>query len=104
MTQPAKSGIYISASDKARGVPGKVAKGKSVAPETRAAREAIADFVNSNSTRIQGWLDEVYEKEGPKAALQCLEGFIEYHVPKLSRVEHRGETHTEVVIKWGGSE
>jgi len=58
---------------------------------TLAAREAIARFVDSNSDRLQDWLDEIAEQDGPKAAFQCFMDVVEYHVPKLARVEHAGD-------------
>jgi hypothetical protein len=51
------------------------------------AREAIARLVEGNIDRLQGWLDEVAEKEGALAALRCLLDLLEYHVPKLTRAE-----------------
>ena len=67
---------------------------------TALAREAIASFVDGNSSRIQQWLDEVYAEDGAKAALTCFMDLIEFHVPKLSRVEHKGEIATEIKITW----
>lgn len=60
---------------------------------TANAREAIARFVDGNSDRLQGWLDELAadEKHGPKAALDAFMGLLEYHVPKLARTEHVGD-------------
>jgi hypothetical protein len=58
---------------------------------TANAREAIARFVDSNAERVQGWLDAIEKKEGPRAALQCYIDFIEYHVPKLARHEVTGK-------------
>lgn len=56
---------------------------------TAMAREAIAQFVDGNSDRLQGWLDDIAadEKHGPKAALDAFMGLLEYHVPKLARTE-----------------
>ena len=51
----------------------------------------IASFVDGNSQRLQMWLDEVYERDGPKAAFACFSDLIEYHVPKLSRTEVTGK-------------
>ncbi len=82
------------------GTPAPKGQGRKPHPSTVLAREAIATFVDGNSSRIQQWLDEVYEAEGAKAALQCFESLIEYHVPKLSRVEHKGEVATELKITW----
>ncbi len=58
---------------------------------TANAREAIGRFVDGNADRLNGWLDEIYESDGPKAAFQCFADLIEYHVPKLARTEHVGD-------------
>lgn len=58
---------------------------------TAAAREAIALFVDGNTAKLQGWLDEIYEAEGAKAAFACFVDLIEYHVPKLARTEVTGK-------------
>mgnify|MGYP000169630701 CR=1 FL=1 len=60
---------------------------------TANAREAIARFVDGNADRLQGWLDQIAadEKQGPKAAMACFIELLEYHVPKLARVEHTGD-------------
>jgi hypothetical protein len=62
----------------------------------------IASFVDGNSQRLQMWLDEVYERDGPKAAFACFSDLIEYHVPKLSRTEVTGKDDgpVELVIQW----
>lgn len=80
---------------------------------TRAAREAIAAFVDGNAHRLQKWLDEVadgrqavgpkgeplYDEDGkplwlvppnPEKAHNMFQSVIEYHVPKLARSEHVG--------------
>lgn len=61
----------------------------SVNRSTAMAREAIAQFVDGNSDRLQGWLDDIAadDKHGPKAALDAFMGLLEYHVPKLARTE-----------------
>mgnify|MGYP000143195755 CR=1 FL=1 len=70
------------------------------------AREAIASFIDGNSDRIQSWLDEIYEREGPKAAFNCFSDMLEYHVPKLARTEVTGpdEGPVEIVISWAKDE
>lgn len=78
---------------------------------TLQAREAIALFVNRNAHRLQGWLDQIADgirepdqppteenPEGlkgdwlvspdPKRAFELFQSVIEYHVPKLGRIEH----------------
>jgi hypothetical protein len=56
---------------------------------TANARAAIGRFVDENSERLQEWLDEIAEKEGPKVAWDCFWDAVEYHVPKLTRSDMR---------------
>jgi len=67
-----------------------------------AAREAIARFVDGNSERLQGWLDQIAERDGPRAAFQCVVDLIEFHVPKLARRELVGveDGPMEIVVSW----
>lgn len=61
---------------------------------TLQAREAIAMFVDGNAHRLSGWLDEI-ARENPKQAFDSFMAVVEYHVPKLARVElgnKEGET------------
>jgi hypothetical protein len=71
---------------------------------TALAREAIAQFVDGNSHKLQQWLDEIAmnEKLGPKVAFDCFMQVAEYHVPKLARVEQVGDETKPVVhiYKW----
>lgn len=53
---------------------------------TANAREAIAEFVEGNVDRLNGWLDRIAEDD-PKDAFNAFMSVIEYHVPKLSRSE-----------------
>lgn len=53
---------------------------------TQAAREAIALFVDNNTERLQGWLDQI-AADSPEKAFNCVKDLIEYHVPKLARTE-----------------
>ena len=57
-------------------------------------------FVDGNAHRLQGWLDQIAcgvkdEETGeylvapnPEKAFTLFQGVIEYHVPKLARVEN----------------
>ena len=38
---------------------------------TANAREAIARLVDGFSPRLEEWLEEIYQKEGPQAAWRC---------------------------------
>lgn len=53
---------------------------------TNLAREAIARFIDDNSERLQGWLDEIASKD-PQAAFNCVRDLLEYHLPKIARTE-----------------
>jgi hypothetical protein len=57
---------------------------------TAQAKEAIARFVDGNADRLQEWLDQIAEEDGPKAAFACFTDLLEYHVPKLARTEVLG--------------
>jgi hypothetical protein len=85
--------------------PGKKQPGrpKGVPNKTTAlAREAIARFVDGNCENLQKWLDEIADRDGPQAAFKCLMDVVEYHVPKLARVETTGkdEGPIEYVVSW----
>lgn len=69
---------------------------------TSQAREAIAAFVEGNVDRLNGWLDQIAEKD-PKAAFDCFMDVVEYHIPKLARQEHVGDKEAPIVhtVKWG---
>ena len=69
---------------------------------TMKAREMIASFVDGNAARLNEWLEEVYQQDGPRAAFNCFSDLIEYHVPKLARNEVTGpdEGPVELVISW----
>jgi hypothetical protein len=78
---------------------------------TSAAREAIARFVDGNTDKMQGWLEQVAngvydEAEGkylvfpnPEKAFQMLQSVVEYHVPKLARQELVGDDKAPVKIQ-----
>lgn len=57
---------------------------------TANAREAIARLVDGNAGRLQEWIDQIAEQEGPLAAWRCFMDVVEYHIPKLARTEHTG--------------
>lgn len=78
---------------------------------TADARQAIAQFVDKNAHRLTDWLDAVAEgvKEevenpetgevetkwivppNPAKAFDLFQSVVEYHVPKLARMEHVGD-------------
>lgn len=59
------------------------------------ARKAIAEFVDGNAHRLTEWLDSVANgdpehdiKPNPAKAFELLQSVVEYHVPKLARVDN----------------
>ena len=74
---------------------------------TASAREAIAQFVDGNAHRLTEWLDQVAggvkttdpdtgeEKfvvpPNPAKAFDMFQSVVEYHVPKLARMEVAGD-------------
>lgn len=65
---------------------------------TRAAREAIALFVDSNAHRLQDWLDQIAMND-PKKAFELFQSVVEYHVPKLARTEIKHEGDVGLIIE-----
>src|SRR5215208_8465159 len=57
---------------------------------TTRAREAIAILIENNVPKMEVWLQECYEQDGPKAALRVLIDLLEYNIPRLARTEHTG--------------
>lgn len=57
------------------------------------ARTAIGALVDGNIHRLEQWLDDIANdpEQGPREAWRCMMDVIEYHVPKLARLEHTGE-------------
>jgi hypothetical protein len=52
---------------------------------------AIAAFVDGNADKLSQWLDEIYLRDGPKDAFNCFLAVVEFHIPKLARIEAVGE-------------
>jgi hypothetical protein len=78
---------------------------------TQEARQAIASFVNGNAHRLTEWLDKVADgvqtpdgdgyvvPPNPAKAFDMFQSVVEYHVPKLARMEHAGSDDKPVVIE-----
>lgn len=75
-------GVSGNPNGRPKGIPNKA---------TQLAREAIAMFVDNNAHRLEKWLDMVEQEEGAKAAFNCFSSVLEYHVPKLARMEVSGK-------------
>ncbi len=57
---------------------------------TTRAREALTLLMEENVPKMAGWLQECYEKDGPKIALQVMERLLDFHIPRLARQEITG--------------
>jgi len=85
---------------------------------TADARKAIGAFVDGNAHRLTEWLDQVAEgvkaiqmdKDGepievyvvppnPAKAFDMFQSVVEYHVPKLARMEVSGDDNHPLVIE-----
>ena len=84
---------------------------------TNEARQAIASFVDGNAHRLTEWLDQVangvkvIEMDGddavekyivppnPAKAFDMFQSVVEYHVPKLARMEISGDDDKPLVIE-----
>ena len=77
---------------------------------TNEARQAIASFVDGNAHRLTEWLDAVADgvktEEGdyvvppnPAKAFDMFQSVVEYHIPKLARMEHSGSDNQPLVIE-----
>lgn len=76
---------------------------------TADARQAIAAFVDGNAHRLTEWLDlvayGVQGKDGeyvvnpnPAKAFDMFQSVVEYHVPKLARMEVAGDSQNPLTI------
>ena len=85
---------------------------------TSDARQAIASFVDGNAHRLTEWLDKVAEgvkgtevtKDGqavevfvvapnPAKAFDLFQSVVEYHIPKLARMEVAGDDNKPLVVE-----
>ena len=70
------------------------------------AREAIAQFVDGNAHKLIEWLERVAVKD-PAEAFKLYMSVVEYHIPKLERVEHVGKDggaiERKVIVEYVGA-
>ena len=72
----------------------------STSTETKAAREAIAHFVEANCERLSEWLDQI-AVDSPEKAFNAVMSVVEYHIPKLARQEISGNTNMTLTVVTG---
>ena len=68
---------------------------------TTDGRYAIAAFVDGNVDRLNGWLDQIAERD-PKDAFNCFMSVVEYHIPKLARTELAPPEGKKMTMTWEG--
>lgn len=66
--------------------------------KTREIKSAIADLLDANADKLDGWLGKV-AKKNPARALEIYGSFVEYTTPKLSRVTHTGDVDEPIFFK-----
>jgi hypothetical protein len=74
-------------------IPGQITPGRKpgqINKDTRTLKIAIAEFIDANHDRMQGWLDDIEATNGSAAAWDRFKDLLEYKLPKLARVEHTG--------------
>ena len=66
---------------------------------TKKVRDAVASIVDDNIPKVQGWIDDLAEKDSEKAA-NLLIKLMEFTTPKLARKELTGsvETTSKLII------
>ena len=70
---------------------------------TQDARRAIADFVEGNVDRLNGWLDRIAE-DNPAAAFDRFMNVVDFHIPRLARTEITGKDGEKFNITINGLE
>jgi hypothetical protein len=86
---------------------------------TTDARQAIASFVDGNAHRLTEWLDKVADgvkvievdansgepieryvvPPNPAKAFDLFQSVVEYHIPKLARMEVAGDDNKPLVVE-----
>lgn len=65
---------------------------------TTDVRSAIALLAQNNVEKVQGWLERGARKN-PLGAAKVFAALLEYHVPKLGRVEMMGKDGGDLIVK-----
>lgn len=60
------------------------------------AQIAVTQFIDARADKLEGWLDRIDEKDGPKAAFQAFVSVLEFALPKLARKELAGDPDNPV--------
>lgn len=62
------------------------------------ARECFLELVEGNAHKVQGWLNEIEEKNGALPAMKVFLELAEFCIPKMARIEHTGQDGAPLVV------
>lgn len=74
---------------------------------TQDVRQAVAAFAQENAHKFAEWINTLAYGDGdqvkpdPGKAADLYLKAIEYHIPKLGRIEHTGENGGPIIVKAG---
>jgi hypothetical protein len=77
---------------------------RNTAISRRNALDALDQLCEASIPRMQGWLDQIAEDDGPKAAMDTLIKLLDFFTPKLARQELTGAGGNALqisVVKFG---
>lgn len=63
---------------------------------TARVRAAVSRIAEQNIDKVQDWIEAI---DDPKQRLDLFIRLLEYHIPKLARVESKVEVEAEVIHK-----
>lgn len=86
--KPGRGGKRLNAGRK-RGTPNKV---------TADVRQAFSEILQRNAASVEGWIQDVSEKD-PYKAVDLMLRLAEYHIPKLARSELTGAGGGPVIVR-----
>lgn len=88
-----------------KGLPRAIGAGRRSGTPNKATsefKEAVADLITLNQSKLQTWLDDV-AKDDPAKAFDLLIKMMEFVIPKLSRTEYKDperEAVTQVNVQF----
>lgn len=68
--------------------------------ELQRAREVVTAFVDNNAPLLEELLVEIRRDKGAYEAFKCIEGLLDYCIPRLARVESKHEGEVKAIINW----
>ncbi len=77
-----------------KGLPRPIGAGRKTGTPNKATsefKEAVAELISCNQSKLQTWLDDV-AKDDPAKAFDLLLKMMEFVIPKLSRTDYKDQT------------